>query len=307
MSPVATGILIDAPAPRPPLYTLIGAAEVVPLDEPEHDVMGVQVRGYPCDVSHAWDWLNHTGNKVVAGAQANPSFRGVTIYMVDTCNTRGVSPDVFRQRAADLFAAVEAYGVEREFWTGEILNAGGAPSGTPSLVSEIPVPGATDATVFPAANAVQTLIEGVALLEAAIAATGRRGMIHMSPTAFTHLVRSGTGVVSQARQNPAQLQTMLGTILVPGYGYQKAATVFEGSTPVAPVGHPLPTGTQEWMFATGLVQIRRGPEIEITPAPDQLDQAIDRVNNLLTYEVSRPYVWDWDACFKAAVLVDRAT
>ena len=160
---------------------------------------------------------------------------------------------------------------------------------------------------LPSGSTAQPLLEGVAQLEAAIATTGRAGLIHLSPSALTRLVHTGSGVVNTTRSGV--LQTLLGTTLVPGYGYQTAAGVFNGSTPVPPVAHTPPTGTQEWMFATGPVEIRRSANIEIIPEPtaEALWEAIDRTNNLITYEAVRHYVLSWDACFKAAVKVDRAT
>lgn len=308
---VVTGVLIDGPAPSPPAFTLTGAAQVEDLPgDNDHALMGVAVRSYPCGPAHVWDWLNHTGNKVTLTSTPNPTFRGFTVYLREECNTRGLSGAAYADRVKTLFPAVENYAVEREFWTGEILNAVGNPTPTPVLASEIPVPGGADSTMFPTASTAQTAVEGLALLEAAIATTGRQGMIHASPSLVTEwMARGGGNLISPDRGNPPKLRTQLGTIVVPGYGYQTAAGVFNGSTPIPPAGHAVPTGHQEWAFATGPVEIRRTPDIEMIPeaTDDAIWQAMDRVNNLLAYEAARHYVFDWDACFKAAVLIDRAT
>jgi hypothetical protein len=288
------------------MFTLLGAAQVVPMGEDEHYAIGVALRSYPCGPAHAWDGWNHVGadgetQKIISGALTNPAFRGFAAYMVEQCNTRGTGGAQFADRVAQTFPAVEAYAVEREFWSGHLLGAG-----QPSLAGAIPV-GGPDITIFPHASTAVSAVEGVAALEAAIATTGRAGIIHTTPAAVTKIAATG-GLLSKVNSNPPTLQTINGTTVVPGYGYQEVAGVISGSTPVPPAGHTAPTGTQEWMIATGQVEVRRSANIEITPDPtdDALWQTIDRPNNLITYEAIRYYVVDWDACFKAAVLIDRA-
>lgn len=302
----AAGVLIDGPAPRPPMFTLIGAAQVVDMGEDEHANLGVAVRSYPCGVAHAWDGWAHQGadgetQKILGGALANPTFRGFAVYLAQQCNTRGVGGAQFADRVQRVFPAVEAYAVEREFWTGALIPA------NLSLTSVMPV-GGPDVTIYPHASTAVTVIEGIASLEAAIATTGKAGIIHTTPAAITKAASIG-GLISKVNSNPPTLQTINGTTIVPGYGYQTVAGVFNGSTPVPPAGHTAPTGTQEWMIATGPVEIRRSPDIEVIPDPtdESVWQAIDRPNNQITYEALRYYVVDWDACFKAAVLIDRAT
>lgn len=309
MSPAPTaaaaGVLIDAPAPRPPLYTLIGAATVVPMTDDEHYLMGVALRGYACGPSHAWDDWHKVGaagetTKITITSVPTPAFQGFAVYLREECNSRGLDGVAYADRIERVFPAVEAYAVEREFWTGGLLAT------QPHLAGPIPV-GGPDITVFPHADVAQTAVEGLAALEGSIAQTGRAGIIHAAPSLVTYW--KNKQLVEKANTTPPTLQTINGTVVVPGYGYESAAGVMNGSTPVPPATHAAPTGTQEWAFATGQIEVRRSPNIEMIPeATDEaLWQAVDRANNLLAYEALRYYVVDWDACFKAAVLIDRAT
>lgn len=308
---VATGVLIDGPAPRPPIFTLLSAATVIPTGDDEHWEMGAEVRAYPCGPSHPWAIWGARGEdgagnlvttKVTITNTPMPSFDAIGVYLREECNARGLGAQAFADRVEAVFPAVASYALEREFWTG-IVNPD-----SPHLAGAIPVPGGADSTIFPNGDTAVSVIDGVMLLEAAIATTGRQGMIHLTPAALTKLVHAGTSVQSVNRGGGAVLQTILGTILVPGGGYQTAAGIFNGSTPVPPETHPAPTGTQEWMFATTGVEVRPGTRVTVPEATEAaLSQALDRGQNLLAYEVYQPYLVTWDACFKAAVLIDRAT
>lgn len=304
MSPVGAGILLDSPLPQPPLFTLMGAATVVPMGADEHFLEGIAARSWPCWGAQTWEWCNHTGNKNIGGALANPTFVGFTAYVGEQCNARGIAPDEFRDRAATILNVVESYAIEREFYTG-------ATSGSPGLATAVPVPGGTDATIYPSASTAQTAVEGLAQLEAAIATTGRRGFIHASPSLVTawrskHLIERVTSTT------PSQLQTVLGSIVVPGSGYQEVASLMNieagsaATTPVPPVAHTAPTGAQEWAYATaGPIEVRRSNGLDLIPETPA--EALDRTTNLLTYYAERHYVLNWDACFKAAVKIDRTT
>lgn len=302
---VSLGVLVEGPAPQPPLYRLTDAATLIQMGEDEHYLLGLAVRSYPCDHPHAWDWINHlnddgTSTKVTIQATPSPVFRGFTVYIREQCNTRGLGAQAFAERVDAIFPAIEAYAVEREFWTGTTIPE------EPHLAGAIPLPGGADTTIFPTANVAQTAIEGLARLEAEIAKTGRRGFIHAAPSLVTYW--ASRQLVHKENGTPPTLQTMLGTTIVPGYGYETAAGPTAGGG-VIPEGRVAATGTQEWAFATGPIEIRRTADIEITPDATEaaLAQAIDRANNLIAYEASRNYIFDWDACFKAAVLIDRAT
>jgi hypothetical protein len=304
MSPVGTGILLDAPLPQAPLFRLLDAATIVPMGADEHFLNGIAVRSWPCWGAQTWEWCNHTGNKNTGGVLANPSFVGFTAYVGETCNARGITPDEFRDRAATILNVIESYALEREMWTG-------ATSGSPGLAPAVPVPGGTDATLYPSASTAVGVVEGLAQLEAAIATTGRRGLIHVSPAMATAM-RKWQLIERVTSTTPPQLQTIVGSIVIPGTGYQEVSGVLNiepgsaATTPIPPVGHTLPTGTQEWAFATaGPIEVRRSNGLDLIP--NDVAQALDRVNDTLTYYAERHYVLNWDACFKAAVKIDRAT
>lgn len=303
--PTLTGILVDAPLPRPPLFNLVDAAQAVTTTQDEHYLMGLAVRSYPCTLPGLWDWRAETGQKAYATTTPNPAFRGFEVVLAEQCNARGLTPVEYANRIARLFPAVEAYGVEVAFYTGLTITGGSVVN--PGLATEIPVPGGTDETIFPEGDTAVGAIEGLANLEAAIASTGRQGFVHCSPALATWW--SHHQLLERLSTTPPTLSTRNGTVVIPGYGYQGLSGPWNGSTPVTPAGRTAAAGTQEWAFATGPIEVRRTSDIEMIPdaTDDDVWMALDRTNNLLAYEAKRAYVYDWDACFKAAVKIDRTT
>ena len=96
------------------------------------------------------------------------------------------------------------------------------------------------------------------------------------------------------------MRTRLGTLVAVGAGY----------IGVVPDGEAALAADQEWAFATGFVQVRRG-ELFVNPAV--YSQAIDRAFNEVTYYAERNYLLSWvgrqdgsDANhIQAGVLIDR--
>jgi hypothetical protein len=52
------------------------------------------------------------------------------------------------------------------------------------------------------------------------------------------------------------------------------------------------------------VQIRRSPNVTIMP--DELSQALNRAENIVTYRAERDALIDWDTQLQVGVLVDRS-
>lgn len=253
-------------------------------DDPAGDVFrwgnGAQVYPYPIDTGFSWDPCS-TGTFAVKEAGETPPlpvFSSFTAYLPETCtSSRIVSPDYFRARAQLAFAAVESGIYEH------VLATGGALNGT-----EQPYLGDSDLVIL-GGGAVSPK-EGLALLENAIGTTFRRGMIHASPA--TGIAWSFFGEAIQ--RVGASLQSMGGNDVVIGDGYIGAI----------PDGHGTPTSTQAWTFATGPVQVRREPTIRIYP--DELYQALDRAENIVTYRAERDALVTWDTQLQVGVLIDRS-
>lgn len=280
---------IDGPYPVIRPYRLLDVATIVPDLDP-HWRAGAQVYSYPPDLAHTWnpcpDGSSQQGaTKMEGGIIPIPVFNAFTVYLAESCGSRGVGaiPNVeeaqarFVARAEAVFAAVEAQAVELEFSQGLSL------PGNPFLADGEGTPLAGGAAVGP--------VEALCLLEDAIAETGRGGVIHATPgtvtawesTGFT-LDKSGSVLYTRA----------CGTPVVVGTGYLGAD----------PQGQAEAADGQAWAYATGPVQIRRAPTIEILPA--RIEQALDRETNLITYRAERDYLVDWDTVLQAEVLIDRS-
>ncbi len=208
------------------------------------------------------------------GTVPMPEFAAFTAYVSETCTARGIGDDeAFAYRAVTALNALEAAIVEREFATGRAM-----PSN----------PYLADANVDILVASPLSPVEAMAQLENAIAATGKMGMIHVDPGTATALA-AATALDKEGAYLRAKAT---GTPIVVGYGYLG----------VAPDGEGVPASTAGWAWATGPVQIRRS---EVALLPGSIAEALDRMDNTVTYRAERHYLVDWDTELQAAVLVNR--
>lgn len=270
-------VRLDGPAPQPPRFSLLTVASKVDEGD-ERWAAGGNVWPYPCgvvDVRNLCVGGNFTRSPVaqVGPVQADAYEASIGFQ----CNAAGLGDfSDFQQRARTAFEAMEASAVEKEYL------------GAAQLVNNVPLKGnAGNAPTILNAGAATNLKNGLAMLEKAIAATGRRGVIHMSAALFSNYDLA----VERDGQN---VETRLGTLVVPGYGYDMAGVV--------PQGGSAATGTQEWAFATGLLEYRSGP---VRVLPDSPVDGLDRSSNAYTVWVTREYLLTWDRCVHAAVKIDR--
>lgn len=269
---VSTHIIVDAPPPRPPRYSLVGAAEATP--SAERWIAGVDVLPFP--PGPARTWAECVGSQLDSEVKESntlldvPGFDAFTVYLQAECTTVGFTELELLQRVRLVYDVYELSAIEAEFWTGE------REPQNPHLDDG-------NATVLGGGGA-KTIVEGFALLEDAIAATGKGGMIHCTPglatAAFDHflIVEDGRG-----------LRTHMGTPVVPGYGYPGTGT--NSSSPGA--GNTV-------AYATGPVVVRRGTVIPF----DQPAQVIDREANTLIALVERDALAYWDGELQASALID---
>lgn len=288
---------IDGPPPLAPTYGLLPAAAAPAAGVriiPDADAEGVERWGnsvevypYPADTGHTWSFIA-TGSEAGAKLFGDehdygdlPQFDSFTAYLPVTCPTWKVpDQDEFKARAIAAFDAVQSSIVAREFINGIRLPE------NPHL--------ADGNGLFPNADNVTSVKNGIALLENALATTGRQGIIHCTPgvTAIASekfLLDNKSGVI----------RTINGTVVIPDAGYVGAHS---------PTGHAGATGTEEWIYATGPVDIRRS---SIYVNPENVSAAVDRTGSLVgkpnrvTYRVEREYLVIWDRQFQAAVRIDR--
>lgn len=264
-------LAVDGPAPSPPLVTLLSSIEVIDEPGPEWG-NGLQIRPYGEGPARRYDPCATAPGVLTSSPFADvDQFGAVLVYLQQECTTRGATFAEERDRLLTTFASVEAAQVEDQVWSGG-YGVGHA------LV---------DAGATPLNGALATA-PGVALalLEQAIAGSGRRGMIHATPRVVSQWSQSHALV-----SRPGRLETMLGTIVVPGYGY--AGT--------APAGMTAASGLEAYAIATGLMQARR----EFTPTVIGADDAesVNRSNNTRTISAQRLYAVTWDSSLRAAVRV----
>lgn len=299
MSEVGFGPLerVDGPPPIAPLYGLLQAAEapaagvrIVPDTDDkgiERWLNGVEVYPYPPDLGDVFDPCapGTFGTTKGFGLEVpHPQFGGMTVWLAETCTASKVwDQDGFKARAVVALSAVESAAIAHELMTGERMPLN---------------PHFSDGEgSFPNGNAVTSIVNGLAMLEDEIARTGKLGLIHCTPGTVTLMrerftVDSKTGVI----------RTINGNVVIPDAGYVDGAT---------PAGHPDPGANQEWIYATGPIDVRRS---EMFTLPETVAEALDRgmgatngKTNAITYRVERYYVVDWDTVLQAAVLVDRCS
>lgn len=325
---------VDGPLPIPPMYGLLSAAEapaagiriVVDTADGAFDVNdlsstdetmdeaiarlqrdgtlppqagrerwigGVEVYPYPPHTGDEWNTCGvstlTSGVKSFGDEDAgfeNPQFEAFTVYVAETCKSYRVwNADDFKARATAVLAAVESSLVGRQLMAGE------ASPLSPHLNDGF--------GTFPNGDTATNPNNALAILENEIGLTGRMGVVHCSPGYATALrdrfqVDNRTGVI----------RTINGTPVIPDYGYANTSNS-------KPHDHAAPTDTQEWIYATGPIDIRRS---EIFTLPETVEEALDRGatggattgrSNTYTYRAERYYIATWDTVLQAAVLTDR--
>jgi hypothetical protein len=298
---------VDGPAPVPQQFGLLQAAMTasepgvtlvtpdVDADGVERWINGVAVYPYPPDLGDVYDPCAPGSVATTKGfgeTLENPTFGAMTVWLAETCTSARVSwagdqgQELFKARANVALSAVDGAAVAYEFMTGARIPA------NPHLADGVN-------TAFPLGNTPTSVVNGVATLENYIAAmSGKLGVIHMTPAAAT--------IMGQFRidNRAGYIRTLNGNIVIPDFGYALA-----NQEESHPANHPAPSGTQEWIYATGAINIRRS---ELFTQPDNVSEALDRgmgatnnVPNSITYRAERYYVVSYDLAIHAAVLVDR--
>lgn len=284
---------IDGPPPLAPAYGLLQAAAAAAAgvrlvtEASDRWINGVEVYPYPPDCADVYDPCAPGSIQEAKGFGSeveSPRFGAMTVYEPVTCTARGVgNQDEFKARAVAALTAVEGAAVARELLTGDRMPL------QPHL--------SDGQGVFPNGDTATSPMNGLALLEAEIARSCRQGLIHVSPQMATflreRLVIDDRGGV---------LRTTNGIVVINDFGYVDGAT---------PATHATPGATEEWMYASGPVDIRRSEVFVIPETPaEALDRGMGATNdrtNTVTYRAERYYLADWDTEVQAAVLVDRCT
>lgn len=268
---------LNGPAPVAPRWRLVDVATII--DTPtDHWLNGAQIYSYTCDPARTFNPCD-TGTerlKAEGGVIPIPEFGAFTVYLSETCTPRSFGDDWenYRDRVVTAFLAVESQGVELELVSGAELPLN-------------PYLGDTNLAILNSGAATAPAL-ALGLLEDAIGETGKKGLIHVSPKGLAALASSHLITVRSDR-----IETWNGTPIVVGDGYIDAD----------PDAGTSPSESTAWMFATGPVEIRRGP---VFVNPPSIKEALNREQNEVSFYAERNYLVDWDTCLQAGVLIDLA-
>lgn len=256
---------LDAPLPTRRTDDLLAVSKpLVPADATRW-LGGVWSGGYPPGPAFTHDPCSHGTDRVKmdAGSIASQQSGRFTVYMPASCTTQSVASDVdgFIARLKAAFAIYESAAVERALASGDTHEDIGPYIGNQNM--ELLANGAVDA------------IAALRLLENTISRHGS-GIIHAAPS--TVVVWDALNLTM--RRGPLTY-TKRGTPIAVGAGYIN----------ITPDNQNAPGVSEQWVFATGPVEIYRSSEIVI-PA-SAMAQILDRSQNDVFVIVERPYFFNW--------------
>lgn len=258
----------------PPTTSLLTAADLI-VEEDNRWENGFEIEGEGCGSAAAWDDCG-ADLKCISDARQNSSFIPYVVYSTDSCSTWGYAKSDERDyRSARLLrnlAASESYIVEQELW-GDTLGLGNPKIADTSTI--------TNATALPILKAVAQIEDAAGDL-----AKGAGVMIHMRPYQFTLLAAERI-----LEEDDGRWFTPMGSIVVPGRGY--AGT--------GPAGQAATT-SEEWIYATAIVEIRLGDLFTI----DNPQDVIERTTNDVVLISERKAIASFDpTCIRIAQKVSR--
>lgn len=272
MGSIAPPIYLAPPATDPHRFGLFSIANMP--DTTGRWEMGVEwepidgeragLRAHECVDAYTEDTVLRDGEDTVEGVP----FVVVGSYV---CASASRPLDEGEERARLHLAAGEERAVEYAIATGAMGN-------------EPTFQGATDLT--PTAGTAVGIGDGVALIERALASDyGSVGAIHAP-----RLLAAGLGEGQYAWRQGQRLETLVGTFVAAGGGYDLANIGPTGSAPSA---------GSAWLYGTGRPTIRRG---EVFVQPDE-SSYLNRDDNVVAIMAQRAYLVTWEGP-TVAVLVD---
>lgn len=275
----------DGLLPLRPRHSLLETEGVLVSEDATRVLNGVNVWMYPTGCSDLWEPCNdgtfRTKNN--ESTQLLPRFDSFAVYKAIECSTisvgGGEKATDFADRATAVLNATLSAGIERA------LAQGVDTSSNPFFADG-------NVQILNSGTAVSPGV-GLSFLEQAIGDTCRQGMIHATPAVIAGLQAFPLG----DEDADTRLITANGTPVVSGAGYQGV----QGG----PLG--VPGATEDWIFATGRVEVHLGP-VRMT----SVKESVDRSDNVATFRAEKYALAIWDGIDEdelaaAAVLVDWAT
>lgn len=275
---VSMQIVLPAATPEPPRFSLISGAQPITQDRWEG---GAGLLGYAVGVPAGWDPCLEGTFRTKDSPEAVPAplFNSFQAYLGIECSGMGIGPwSEFRSRVDAVARAAASFPLERQLVHGDPM------SGNPHLA---------DANLDQIGTDGITPKAGLAYLEAAIAETGRRGVIHSTTEVTTSWAALGLVKAEDANITASTklLTTAKGTPVVVGGGYADAA----------PSGKTASAGTNQWAFATGPVLAGVS---DVIPNPGDVSEALDRTLNDVVYRAELDLLVAWDTQLQVGVLID---
>lgn len=286
---VGPALDLDGPLPVAPEHGLLETRVRTPADglrsviverDATRVLNGVNVWGYPTGCSELWEPCSDGTFRVKTeeSEQPTPRFDSYAVYKPIQCSGIGLdnaAAEELNDRISRVLDATLSAGVEEAL-------IGGVDGSSNPFVGDTNV---TDLTPTPG-TAVSPGV-GLSLLENAIGATCRTGMIGATPATIAALQAFPVGGESDRR-----LVTANGT---PVYS---ADGLIGLSTPDLAT----PGAGEDWMVAHGDVNIYLGPTVT-----QNVRSSLDRSDNLLVFRAERYVLSVFDTALQAAVLVDWAS
>lgn len=215
------------------------------------------------------------------------------VWASDECDSGGYAARDWQGRARRQLESTQSFQVARELWTGTLTRAELAATHTDQASPFLADSAQVITTKLAAARAI-----GVAEAEAMACSKGRRLMIHAPVPVLQSAIDAGAGYI--ARDTGGVLTTAMGNIVVADAGYP-------GTGPLGPTFANSPDNTTQWIYATGLVQVRLAA-IEMLPGSLEdargVAEALDRGTNDITVWAQRLALYQLDPCCRIAVATD---
>jgi len=233
-------VTVPAPPLLPPRISLLTSADIINETTPRWEG-GHAYLPETCDLAGI-DTICPPPDQygVAASTPAQVEVSPFFIYAIDRSSTFNRLTRDFYGRAQRNLIASEAYLLERELMENSLGISGNLSILDPAVTKTTVTTGPTEPHM------------ALSMLEqAASQILGERILIHIRPRLLAHLVNENV-----CRREGNVWFTPMDSIIVPGRGYSG----------VGPNGEPVSEGS-EWMYATGRVEIRRGPIVFL---PEQL-------------------------------------
>lgn len=274
--------VVDPVPTQPSRYGLINSATVI-NEADAHWEQGITWTPETCaEDGGTFNYCNSPATEFTYnGVPTAGQFIPFGIYASAKCHP-GSGLDI-RARAVRALELQESRLIEREFWTGAVATAADPDHPNKFLAAAAAVqPNGTTAT--PAALALADLEQALA-----DCAGGGRGFIHARPRTVTFWQHMGL-----LRREGSLLLTALDTIVVPGRGYPGTSP-----TGVATANH-----NTDWAYATGQVEVRRGP-VQVLETEASVTQAnTDNTHRAVAYRMASA---TFDPCCHIGVLVKNCS